>query len=193
MIKQRILEEIVVSAESVIQDHILIKYLAENILTDSLQVKVKQQELSEILCKSQQHLKSDSIIPIEQINKLVKEVKERKDEQDKALYELQGLLEQACIKASCQREILSEIQGRESERINKDDRRRMKGKTLDEINPQNGDIDSCPLEFDNLVCYFETGTSLSQHHAVASDSKDEHIQQGLKAIIQPKIGKKKKR
>ena len=188
MIKQRILEEIIVSAESVIQDHILIKDLSENMLTDSLQLEVKQQELSDILCKSQQHLKSDSIIPIEQINKLVKEVNERKDEQDKALHKLQGLLEQACIKASCQREILSEIQGRESERINKDDRRRMNGKTLDEINPQNGDIDSCPLEFDNLVCYFETGTSLSRHQSVCHDS-NECIQQGQKAITQPKTGK----
>ena len=162
--------------------------LADNILTDSLQLKVKQQELSEILCKSQQHLESDSIIPIVEINKLVNEVNERKDEQEQSLHKLQGLLEQAYIKASCQKEILPDLQGLQCERINRDDRRRLKGKTLDEINPQNGDIDSCPLEFDNLVCYFETGASLSQHHTLCHDS-NECIQQGTKARFQPTTGK----
>ena len=76
-----------------------------------MQLKVKQQELSEVLCKSQQHLESESIIPIDEINKLVKEVNERKDEQEKSWHKLQGLLEQACIKASCHKEILLDFQG----------------------------------------------------------------------------------
>ena len=189
MMQQRILEEIILSAERVIQDHILIKDLAENILTDSLQLNVKQQELNEILSKSQQHLKSGTIIPIEKINKLVKEVNERTNEQETSWQKLQDQLDHACMKASCQRKLLPDMQAAQSERINSDDRRRLERKDLDEKDLQKENIDSCPLGFDNLVCYFETGTSLAQQHEVSSDMKDEDMQQSLRPIIQPATGK----
>ena len=148
-------------------------------------------ELKDILSQTHEQLLTNKHIPIDTINILDKEVNDKKAERKKQLNNLQCLLYHVEVKTIHQRNLCNDNKETKKYPIKDahDDTKLTNGinssdtslhSTFDcssissNTSPQkNKQVDPCPLRFDTLVYYFETGESKGQHE----DNKDGFINQ----------------
>ena len=167
-----VLKEIISVTESIIKDQNMIKEMAETLLQDGLQSEAKHQELNTLLSQSKHELLTEDPNHIEKINILAEEVNDIKAEEKRTFHKLKSLQDQVCLKTASQGTLLNKTKGEKSKQyddtclVNCRNNTESSKRLIDEHSnmPQdNGSIDQpYPLGFDDLVCYFETGSSCGQ-------------------------------
>ena len=166
--------------ESIIEDQKLIKEIAENLHHETKQSESKQKELKDILSQTQKQIRTNTHIPIDNLNILAKEVNDKKAEQKKKWQSLQRLLNHVHIKTNHQINFCNENKGtvtidknahndnKLTNGVNSSDTSLRYNSDYSSISgndiPQkNIKVDTCPLRFDTLVDYFETREFKRQH------------------------------
>ena len=172
MADMEVLKEIISVTESIIKDQNMIKQMAETLLQDGLQSEAKHQELNTLMSQSQHELLTEDPNHIEKINILAEEVNDIKAEEKRTFHKLKSLQDQVFLKTESQGTMLNKTKGEKSKQyddtflVNCRNNTESSKRLIDQHSnmPQdNGSIDqSCPLGFDDLVCYFETGSSCGQ-------------------------------